>query len=239
MTAGRGPVDARMNNRCLTGWGRPGDIGAQTGRRGRQAAGRSADTAGRAAGRGPYHAGMSDVLQRYQRVADAFAARIDGVRPDQWTDPTPCTDWTVRQLVVHATATQWRVLATVAGSEATEVDGDADLAGQWREATAAIAAALADPHQAGRTVGGMFGEQTFESLVGRLLCSDALVHTWDLARATGQDERLDPTAVTAATTFLAPLDEAIRAPGGFAPKLDPAPGADAQTALLNFCGRAV
>ena len=35
---------------------------------------------------------------------------------------------------------------------------------------------------------GMFGEQTFESLVGRLVCSDTLIHTWDLARATGQVE---------------------------------------------------
>jgi hypothetical protein len=31
----------------------------------------------------------------------------------------------------------------------------------------------------------------------------------------------------------------MRRPGGFAPKIDPPQGADQQTRLLNFCGRAV
>jgi hypothetical protein len=83
----------------------------------------------------------------------------------------------------------------------------------------------------------MFGEQTFESLIGRLVCSDTLIHTWDLARSTGQDEVLDPDAVAKAFESLAPLDDAIRRPGGFAPKIAPAPGANAQIRFLNFCGR--
>jgi hypothetical protein len=66
--------------------------------------------------------------------------------------------------------------------------------------------------RASQTVAGTFGEQSFESLVGRLLCADTLVHTWDLARAAGQEEQLDPDAVVKAMEFLAPLDEAIRRP---------------------------
>jgi uncharacterized protein (TIGR03086 family) len=83
----------------------------------------------------------------------------------------------------------------------------------------------------------MFGEQPFESLVGRLLCTDTLIHTWDLARATGQDESLDPGAVAKAIEFLAPIDDAIRRPGGFGPKIDSPPDAGNQTRLLNFTGR--
>ncbi|MGH9091273.1 MAG: TIGR03086 family metal-binding protein, partial [Acidimicrobiales bacterium] len=111
------------------------------------------------------------------------------------------------------------------------------LAAQWSVAGAAVAGALDDPDRSARTVGGMFGEQPFESLVGRLLCADTLFHTWDLARATGQDEHLDEGAVAAAMTFLEPIDETIRRPGGFAPKLPPPPGADAQVRLLCFGGR--
>ena len=85
----------------------------------------------------------------------------------------------------------------------------------------------------------MFGEQSFESVVSRLLCSDTLFHTWDLARATGQDEELDQDAVAKSLEFLTPMDEAIRRPGGFAPKIDPAAGVDLQTRWLNFGGRAV
>jgi len=64
------------------------------------------------------------------------------------------------------------------------------------------------------------------------------VHTWDLARATGQSEQLDPNAVARAAEFLSPLDEKLRRPGGFAAKIAPVEGADEQTAFLNFCGRA-
>jgi hypothetical protein len=65
-------------------------------------------------------------------------------------------------------------------------------------------------------IGGMFGEQSFESVVGRLVCTDLLVHTWDLARATDHDEQLDPGAITTSREFLAAIDDGIRSPGGFA-----------------------
>ena len=182
---------------------------------------------------------MSEAAERYAVVADAFTACVAGIAPEAWSAGTPCTQWTVRDLVAHVVGTHRRVVATVDGTPAQDVDADGDLAGQWLAATAAVGAALADEARAAHVVSGMFGEQSFESLVGRLLCSDTLVHTWDLARATGQDERLDPDAVAKALAFLTPMDEAIRRPGGFGPKIAPPPGADDQTTFLSFCGRAV
>ena len=70
-------------------------------------------------------------------------------------------------------------------------------------------------------------------------CFDTLVHTWDLARAIGQDERLDADAVTFSFDALRPNDEAIRGPGSYGPRLDPPPGADEQTRFLAFLGRRV
>jgi len=181
---------------------------------------------------------VSEVSERYAVVAAAFTDRLEGVGPGAWATTTPCSRWTVRDLVVHVIDTHRRVTATLEGGEPVAVDPDAPLLGQWAPATAAVAEALADPSRAATTVGGMFGEQSFQSLVGRLLCADTLVHTWDLARATGQDERLDPHAVEKSFEFLAPIDDAIRRPGGFGSKIDPPPDADAQTQFLNFCGRA-
>jgi uncharacterized protein (TIGR03086 family) len=178
-------------------------------------------------------------LERYRDVARGFDTRPAAVGPDQWSLPTPCTDWTVRDLVGHVISTHRRVLCSLTGGEPEPVGGDADLTPQWRGASQAITDALADEAKAGTTVGGMFGEQAFESLVARLLCSDTLIHTWDLARATGGDERLDQAAVARSAEFLQPIDEAIRRPGGFAPKIEPPAGADEQTRYLNFCGRAV
>lgn len=184
-----------------------------------------------------YHTFMPEVADRYRRVGDGFGARLSGVAPEQWDDPTPCTDWSVRDLVVHVITTHRRLAATLDGAEPPGLDADDDLGSRWTEATAAVRTALADPDRASQTVSGMFGEQSFESLVSRLLCSDTLFHTWDLARATGQDEDLDRQAVDKALEFLLPLDEAIRRPGGFAPKIDSSDGADPQTRLLNFGGR--
>lgn len=181
---------------------------------------------------------MAEVSERYRRVADDFGARLNQVTADQWSRPTPCSEWDVTELVAHVITTHRRMVANLHGSSTAEVDPGGDLVVRWIEASAAMRAALADPELASRGVKGMFGEQSFESLVSRLLCADTLCHTWDLARATGQDDRLDPEAVDKATDFLAPLDEAIRRPGGFAPKIEPPAGADPQTRLLNFTGRA-
>jgi len=180
---------------------------------------------------------VSEVSDRYALVASAFTDRLEGVGPDAWATTTPCTEWTVRDIVVHVIDTHRRVVATLEGAAPVPVDPDAPLPAQWAPATAAVADALADDSRASTTVSAMFGEQTFESLVGRLLCTDTLVHTWDLARATGQDERLDPRAVERSFAFLAPLDDAIRRPGGFGPKISSPPEADAQTRFLSFCGR--
>ncbi|MDQ6783209.1 MAG: TIGR03086 family metal-binding protein [Actinomycetota bacterium] len=182
---------------------------------------------------------MSEVSNRYERVGDGFGSRLRRITPEQWAVPTPCSEWDVRELVAHVIATHGRMVANLESSPPQEVDAAEDLTVHWPKASAAVRAALADPDRASRTVSGMFGEQSFESLVGRLLCADTLFHTWDLARATGQEEQLDPEAVAKAMEFLVPLDEAIRRPGGFAPKIDPPADADPQTRLLNFGGRAV
>ncbi|MHB8296480.1 MAG: TIGR03086 family metal-binding protein [Acidimicrobiales bacterium] len=182
---------------------------------------------------------MSEVSQRYGRVSDGFGARLGRVAPDQWSLRTPCSEWDVTDLAAHVVTTHRRMVANLEGSPAPEVDSGNDLAGQWSEASAAVRAALADPVRASQVVSGMFGEQSFESLVSRLLCADTLFHTWDLARATGQDDQLDADAVAKAMEFLAPLDEAIRRPGGFAPKIGSPANADPQTRLLNFGGRTV
>jgi hypothetical protein len=55
----------------------------------------------------------------------------------------------------------------------------------------------------------MLGEQPWEQVVSRLLPVDTL-GILGMSRATGQDDRLDEGAVTAASDFLASLDEAIR-----------------------------
>ncbi len=182
---------------------------------------------------------MSEVSERYRAIATDFTARLDGVRTDQWPTQTPCSEWTATDLVGHVIGVHRGMLAGLDGSEPAEVDLGGDLTAQWRDATAAVLAALDDPATASKVItAGPFGEQPFETVVGRIVCTDTLLHTWDLAAATGQDDTLQPDAVAKSMAFLEPMDSQIRFPGGFLPKIEPAPDADEQTRLLNFCGRA-
>jgi len=180
---------------------------------------------------------MSESAERYARIARGFDARVAGLAGHSWTEPTPCPEWNVQDLVGHVVSVHRQVIAGLDASTPPRPATDADLVGAWRGVTAAIASALADAQRASAPVSGRFAPMPLEDLIGRLLCADTLVHTWDLARATGQDEQLDPAAVTYAFAMLVPADEAIRGPGGFGPKIEPLPDADEQTRLLCFLGR--
>lgn len=179
----------------------------------------------------------SEVGDRYGRIADGFTAALEGCPPGAWSNASPCEEWTAHGVAKHVVETHRRILTRLTGGDPSPPDTDEDLAASWQVESSAIRAALADADRAATPVKGMAGEQPFEQLVGGVLCADTLIHTWDLARATGQDERLDSGAVSTALTFLTPNDDMLRVPGGMGPKVEPPPGADEQTRLLCFVGR--
>jgi uncharacterized protein (TIGR03086 family) len=180
---------------------------------------------------------VSEVADRYGRIADHFTALIDGCPPGAWSNASPCPEWTAHGVAKHVVETHRRVLTRLTGGDPTPPDTDEDLRASWEVESSAVRAILADPDRAGTKVASMGGEQPFEQVVGTLLCADTLIHSWDLARATGQDERLDADAVAAARAFLEPNDAMLRSPGGFGPKVEAPAGADDQTHLLCFVGR--
>lgn len=116
---------------------------------------------------------------------------------------------------------------------------DDDPKAAWAATRDAVIAGLEDPAVATLEFEGRSGPQTFERSVAQFLCTDLLVHGWDVARATGQDERIDPDEAAALLAAVEPMDEMMRAPGAFGPKIEPPAGADVQTRLLNFLGRPV
>jgi uncharacterized protein (TIGR03083 family) len=42
-----------------------------------------------------------NIADRYDRLAADFAATIDAVPADRWASPSPCEDWTARDVVAH------------------------------------------------------------------------------------------------------------------------------------------
>jgi uncharacterized protein (TIGR03086 family) len=174
-----------------------------------------------------------DIIDRYEEAATGFTARLDAVTDGQWTNPTPCTDWSVRELVDHVIAIQRQIPEGLG----VTVDDGADVHATWKAVHESALTVLREPGVLGRTMRGMRGNDVpvETALIPRL--SDLHVHTWDLARATGGDERLSPEVAAIVLERLKPNDEALRKSGSFGPKVEPPPDADAQVELLCFLGR--
>lgn len=179
---------------------------------------------------------MSDELDLYTVVSEGFDTRLRNVKDDQWGAQTPCEDWDVTALVKHLIGTHHFMLSFL-GQTYEGPDDQADLLRFWTEARAAVTAALADPEIADKVVQAPFGAMPFRNVGGGLLLGDTLFHTWDLARATGQDETLDPAACERVLSNMMPMDDLIRGPGRFDPKIESPSDADVQTRLLHFGGR--
>jgi uncharacterized protein (TIGR03086 family) len=182
---------------------------------------------------------MSEPADRYRTLAASMTDCIAGVSPDQWEAQTPCDEWTARDLVGHLVGTSGMFLGFI-GQDAPDGPPLADdPLGAFTAARDAVQGALDDPATATQEYDGMFGRTTFANSVDGFLAADLVIHRWDLARATGQDETLPADEVRRVHEMLKPMDEKMRGPGAFGPKVEPPPGADAQTELLCFLGRRV
>jgi uncharacterized protein (TIGR03086 family) len=180
---------------------------------------------------------MMKTADRYRTNADAFTSRVEAVAGDQWENQSPCEDWKARDVVRHVVETSAMFLGYIDQQLPAGPSVDEDPAAAWRSARDAVQHALEDPALAQHEYEGMFGTSTFEQGVGRFLAPDLVVHTWDLARAANLDENLEEGAVLEVLEAWRPLDEAMRQPGGFGPRVEAPAGADPQSELLAFTGR--
>jgi uncharacterized protein (TIGR03086 family) len=180
---------------------------------------------------------MTDVQRTYQLVSGGFDAAVRAVTPDKWEAQSPCEQWKARDVVAHVVAGHRGVVAGVRGGESIPLGADEDPKRAWEDAHRAIDEIAGDPQARAKEIDGPTGKMPAGQIIGRFVTMDLLVHTWDLARAVGADERLDEDSVRIAYEALKPLDAMIRQPNVFGPKLEPPPGADLQTEFLYYLGR--
>lgn len=182
---------------------------------------------------------MSDVQDRYRQVADGFDAAVKAAGSDKWAAPCPCDEWKARDVVAHVVEGHRGVIAAVKGGESRPLGPDEDPRQAWEEARRGIDEITADAQAQAEEIDGPTGKMPAGQVIGRFVTMDLLVHTWDLARAVGADDRLDENSVRHAYDGLKPMDAMIRRPGVFGPKVEPPAGADLQTEFLCFLGRRV
>jgi uncharacterized protein (TIGR03086 family) len=180
---------------------------------------------------------MESTADRYRRLAAAFAGTVGGVPDDAWGNPTPCGDWTARDLVRHVVDSQSLFLGLVGKPPVEGPSVDDDPAAAWAAASSVIQADLEDPVAAATEFDGFFGRTSFSGAVERFLCLDLVVHRWDLAHATGLDTAIPDTDVRFVSEGSAQFGDAMRGPGAFGEPVDPPEGADDQARMLAFLGR--
>jgi uncharacterized protein (TIGR03086 family) len=186
---------------------------------------------------------MGPISEYHRRAVERFAELVHGVKDDQWELPTPCRDWNVRALVNHMAYEDKWTMPIMAGATIAEVgdtfEGDLlghDPAGAFAAAGAEAVAAVSAPDALERIVHLSFGDFPGEEYAWQLF-ADHLIHGWDLAVATGQDDQLDPALVTALAIWFAGREEMYRSVGAIGERPEIPADADAQTRLLAAFGR--
>lgn len=180
------------------------------------------------------------IAERYRARADAFETKILNVKPDQWDNPSPCAKWTARGVVDHVIDMH----GVMVGHPIPRTD---DVLADFREARRQVEQELASD-RASATVTTPTGPMTVADHIDQVLSDDMVLHGWDLARATGQDETIPASDVERLWKIAMGIPPEVmakcRTPGAFGQGIEvygpeiPVPSdAPLQARLLGYVGR--
>jgi uncharacterized protein (TIGR03086 family) len=178
-----------------------------------------------------------------ERSGRGFRQRLFEVASDDWDRPTPCDEWSVRDLVNHVVGGNFRYVMILAGEPAEAIprtrDKDwlgSDPLGSFDDGFARVTESFSAPGILGAAVRHPKSGLITAAQLRLLRVNELTVHTWDLARAIDSDDRLDERVVSWVLEGLAPLRSTLglSEPG----RADDLPTASPQGSLLRLLGRA-
>jgi uncharacterized protein (TIGR03086 family) len=188
-----------------------------------------------------------DSIAMLQRVVDTTSGVLDNTTTAQLTNPTLCTEWTVRDLVNHMVggATMFAISAEQ-GSVPDDLLGQLmggdnvgdDPKGAWATASQRALVAFERPGAMEKMVKLPFGEMP-GGIALNIAIFDVTTHAVDIARATGQhvsDTELLEGSLAIGRQMIGPE---LRAPGVFGDEQPIADTASAEDRLLAFAGRKI
>jgi uncharacterized protein (TIGR03086 family) len=174
--------------------------------------------------------------ERHREVAAVFTERVRGTT--DWDVPAPVEGWDARAVVEHLTTWFPAFLAGSGVAFPHHPSAAEDPVAAWEGQTAAVQALLDDPEVANAPIDNPhLGAMTLAAATDMVYTTDVFLHTWDLARATGQDDRMDPEVCAGLVEGMAAVEDAMRSSGQYGPRVPVPDDADPQTRLLGFIGR--
>jgi uncharacterized protein (TIGR03086 family) len=175
--------------------------------------------------------------ERHRQVGRLFTDRVRETR--FWDAPSPVAGWVARDVVRHLT--QWLPGFLSAGAAIELPSGppvDEDPVAAWQVHCEAVQALLDDPATADRVLTNPhIGTLPLDRAIDRFYTADVFMHTWDLARATGQNDRLDADFCRDLLAGMEPIEEVMRSSGQYGARVEVPDDADPQIKLLAFIGR--
>ena len=181
---------------------------------------------------------MSDsIADRCRDAAAGFARRVHDTT--DWDAPTPVAEWRARDIVDHLVT--WLPQMVGGGSSVQFTPGPSaqeDPVGAWEHLDTQVQALLDDPATADlEHTNPHTGTAPVPQVIDQYFTSDVVFHTWDLARATGQDARLDADFVASAYAGMTQMADLIRGSGQFGEQQPVPDDATTQDELFAFLGR--
>jgi uncharacterized protein (TIGR03086 family) len=183
-----------------------------------------------------------DEATAFRRASESFVQRARKIGLEQWSGSTPCAEWDVRTLVNHVAGEYLWVPEMLAGRTIAEVgdrlDGDvlgSDPLQTLIDASQAALAAVDGPEALETTTHLSFGDLPAREYV-KQMAIDSVIHSWDLARAVGADDALDPELVEICYVELQATAADWRGAGVFGPETAPS-DASTQARMLALTGR--
>jgi uncharacterized protein (TIGR03086 family) len=178
-----------------------------------------------------------DPASRYAAVSGTFTQLVAGA--DDWDAPAPVAGWTARDVVWHLVDWIPNVLHDGAAIELPRRDPERpDPAADWARFDEAMQAIVSESRiTSGEFAHPMAGTMPIGTAIDMLITPDVFMHSWDLARATGQPLVLDADYSAGLLSGMEGIDEILRSSGHYGPRVDVPEDADAQTRLIAFIGR--
>lgn len=183
------------------------------------------------------------VLGRLESALVTTGALVAGVTATEWTAPTPCPDWDVRELTNHVVGGLRLFAAQLNGTDAGGEHED-DWLGEnpvaaYRDAADAVLDAWRAPGAMGRTLTISLGVVP-APLAAVIELTEVVVHGLDLSVATDRLELVDQAQAEWLHALMLGMGfDAFRLPGVFGPAVPVSATAPADLRLLGFLGREV
>ncbi len=174
---------------------------------------------------------------RYGAISDGFTALVAGTA--DWSAPAPVEGWLARDVVWHLVDWLPGLLSAGASVQLPLRDpASTDPTRDWAALDVEVRSLLSQPE----VVNSPFahpqaGTMTLGAAIDMLYTPDVFMHSWDLARATGQPITLDPDYAGGLLAGMEGIEEILRSSGHYGARVSVPDDADVQTSLIAFIGR--